>query len=82
MRSRIVQIGDFHGVRIPKPLLEQAGLQNKVEIVVEGDRAGLHPVNRPREGWAEAFSTMTERGDDALLDGDALCLTSWDEVES
>ena len=36
MRARVVRIGNSRGVRIPKPLIEQAGLQDEVEIAVEG----------------------------------------------
>ncbi len=80
MKSRIIQIGNSQGIRIPKPLLEQTGLREEVEIVVEGNRLVLRPVDRPRAGWTEAFASMTERGDDALLDYPAP-LTSWDEDE-
>ncbi len=34
-----------------------------------------------RQGWADAFQAMAERGDDELLDGDALQLSAWDEEE-
>ena len=36
MRARVVRIGNSRGVRIPKPLIEQVGLQDEVEIAVEG----------------------------------------------
>jgi len=81
MRSRIVRIGNSQGVRIPKPFLEQTGLQEEVEIEVEGNRIILYPVTQSRAGWAEAFASMAERGDDALLDGDIPSVTSWDEDE-
>ena len=32
MKTRIVPIGNSQGIRIPKPLLEQAGLSGEVEI--------------------------------------------------
>jgi antitoxin MazE len=34
MKSRIVRIGDSQGIRIPKRVLEQAGLSDEVEITV------------------------------------------------
>ena len=39
MTTRVVRIGNSQGVRIPKPLLEQAGLTGEVEMVVENDGA-------------------------------------------
>lgn len=68
MKARIVRIGNSQGIRIPKPLLEQAGLGEEVELHVEGGRLVIEPARRPRAGWAEAFAAMHEAGDDALLD--------------
>lgn len=68
MRTRIVRIGNSQGVRIPKPLLEQAGLGEDVELRLEGDAIVLRPARTAREGWAEAFRTMAEEGEDELLD--------------
>ena len=34
---------------------------------------------KPREGWAEQFRVMAERGDDKLIDPETP--TSWDESE-
>ncbi len=37
MKTKIVRIGNSRGVRIPKPLLEEAGLEDQVRLrVVEG----------------------------------------------
>ena len=81
MKARLVRIGNSQGVRIPKPLLEQTGLREEVEIEVKDDHLVIRPISHPRAGWAEAFQAMAERRDDALLDGDALCLTRWEEEE-
>jgi antitoxin MazE len=69
MRTQIAQIGNSKGVRIPKPLLEQTGLQGEVEITAEDNSLMIRPLKRPREGWAVAFQVMARRGDDALIDG-------------
>lgn len=81
MRARIVKIGNSQGVRIPKPLLEESGLKDEVEIRVEENRLVISRVEGARSGWAEAFRTMAARGDDALLDGDRSTPTQWDEEE-
>lgn len=69
VRSRIVRIGNSHGIRIPKPLLEEARLKDAVDITVENGALVVRPVRKVREGWAEAARLMHERGDDVLLDG-------------
>jgi antitoxin MazE len=35
IRVRIIKIGNSQGIRIPKPVLEQAGLEDEVEIEVQ-----------------------------------------------
>jgi antitoxin MazE len=81
MKTHIVRIGNSRGIRIPKPLLEQTGLQGEVEITAKNGSLVIHPVKKPREGWAAAFHEMTREGDDALLDDAAPTLSAWDEDE-
>lgn len=81
MKTRIVSIGNSQGIRIPKPLLEQTGLSGEVEISAENGALVIRPARKPREGWAQAFQKMAQRGDDALLDDVAPSLSDWDEGE-
>ena len=68
MKSRIVQIGNSRGVRLPKVLLEQAQLADEVELDAEPGRIVIRRGSRPRSGWAAAARKMRERGEDSLLD--------------
>lgn len=79
MKTRIVPIGNSRGVRIPKPLLEQTGLDGEVEIQARNGSLIITQARKPREGWAEAFAEMARRGDDALLDPEIP--TTWDLTE-
>jgi antitoxin MazE len=81
MRTRIVKIGNSQGIRIPKPLIEETGLQGEVDLRVEDHSLVISRVRDVREGWDQAFQRMAERGDDALLDPEAPSLTGWDEAE-
>lgn len=67
VRGRIVAIGNSRGVRIPKLLLEQAGLDDEVELLAGEGRIVITAANRPRAGWGEAASLAHSRHDDALL---------------
>lgn len=81
MKLKIVSIGNSRGVRIPKPLLEQAGIENEVEIEVDGNTLVLRSVKKaPRRGWSQAFAQMAEHGDNQLLDTDRMS-TSWEQDE-
>ncbi len=81
MRARIVRIGNSHGIRIPKPILEATGLQDEVELEVGKDELIVRPVRPARRGWDEAFKRMAETGDDRLLDPESIASSSWDEDE-
>ena len=79
MKTKLVPIGNSRGVRIPKPLLEQAGLQDDVELrVVEGGIL-VRGVGVRRAGWGEAAAKVRERGADGLLDTPVA--TDFDESE-
>ncbi|HEV3022656.1 MAG TPA: AbrB/MazE/SpoVT family DNA-binding domain-containing protein [Pirellulales bacterium] len=80
MKTRLVKIGNSRGIRIPKPLIDEAGLGEEVEIEVRKGSLVVSRRDRPRARWDEAFASMARRGDDALLDGDATS-TRWDEDE-
>jgi antitoxin MazE len=69
----IRQIGNSHGVIIPKPVLAQLGLDAKagVEMTIEDGALVLRrPAGRARAGWAEAAGKIAEAGDDELVMGD------------
>jgi antitoxin MazE len=65
---------------LPKSLLEQAGLGEVVELDVQDGVLTVRPVEDPRAGWADAFRTMAEHGDDELVDGEWPA-THFDETE-
>lgn len=72
MRTRIVRIGNSRGVRIPKVLLEVSGLTGEVEMTVRDGALVITAAGRPRQGWDDAFRGMAGRGDDELLDREAV----------
>ncbi len=81
VKSRIIKMGNSKGVRIPKTILEQLALGEEVELSVQGDQLVIRPGRRPRSGWEEQFKRMAERGDDRLLDAEAVSSTRWDQDE-
>ncbi|MGH7621825.1 MAG: AbrB/MazE/SpoVT family DNA-binding domain-containing protein [Gemmatimonadaceae bacterium] len=68
IKARIVAIGNSQGIRIPKPLLEQAGLAGDVELHAESGRIVIAAVREPRTGWGEAAAQLHVRGEDGLVD--------------
>jgi antitoxin MazE len=67
MRIELVRIGNSRGIRIPKPLIEQCGLGDTVELRVEQDRLVIAPDRGPRQGWKQAFARARSSAPDPLL---------------
>jgi antitoxin MazE len=70
-------VGNSRGIRIPKPVIEQIGLGDEVEMVVREHALIVTPVGRPRAGWGETFRAMAARDDDRLIDEPRA--TRWDD---
>ncbi len=81
MRARIVKIGNSQGIRIPKPLLDQTGIVDDVELEVEKTKIIIRPISNPRSGWDNAFRIMAKNNDDTLINGNENISNSWDEEE-
>ena len=81
MRARVIKIGNSQGLRIPKPILEQTGIRDDVEIELEKNQIIIRPVQKVREGWDKAFKMMAENGDDELIISGNDISHSWDEEE-
>jgi len=80
VKTRIIRIGNSQGVRIPKPLLEQSGITDEVELEIEDKKIIIHAADDPRRGWEQAFLAMAQHGDDTLLDPE-LPEPDWDHEE-
>ncbi|MBM3317426.1 MAG: AbrB/MazE/SpoVT family DNA-binding domain-containing protein [Candidatus Eisenbacteria bacterium] len=68
MKTRLVRIGNSRGVRLPKPLIEEAGLTEEVELRVRAGTIVIAAAQRPRAGWAAAAREMRQHDADLLLD--------------
>lgn len=67
MKARLVRIGNSRGVRLPKALIEEAGLTDDVEVRVRNGALVIARAARARAGWAEAAKLIRHRGEDRLL---------------
>jgi antitoxin MazE len=79
MKTKLVRIGNSRGIRIPKPLLEQAGLEDDVRLTVIEGGLVIEAVAEPRDGWTEAARLVRERGEDGLVD--PTVPTTFDDAE-
>ena len=67
MKTRLVRIGNSRGIRLPKPLIAQAGLTEDVELHVKDGAIVIERASTPRAGWAQAAKEMHERDEDRLV---------------
>ena len=68
MKVALVKIGNSRGIRLPKPVLEQCGFQDELEMEVCNHELVIRRAHSPREGWEKAFAGMAANDDDRLLD--------------
>ena len=78
MRTRIVRIGNSQGVRIPKVLLEESGIEGEVELRIEEGRLVIENAQGAREGWEAAARALA---DTAPSDTGAWPTTDFDDDE-
>ena len=67
VKAKLVRIGNSRGVRLPKAVIEQAGLGQDVRISVVGGRVIIQAAeaDHPRAGWEEQIkAALAEHGDD------------------
>jgi antitoxin MazE len=81
MKATLIKIGNSRGIRLPKPVIEQFGFKDEVELAIHQNELVIRPANTARAGCHEAFARMHESGDDTLLDSDKQTEPSWDEEE-
>jgi antitoxin MazE len=68
--TEIISIGNSKGLRIPKAIREQVGLEGKVTLAVKDNALVVRPKREPREGWDAAFKRSASRDDPLLLPDD------------
>jgi len=70
MHASLVKIGNSRGVRLPKAVIEAAGLKDDLDLEVRDGAVIVRNAERIRSGWAEAAAACHVAGEDALEDWD------------
>lgn len=73
MRVKVVQVGNSRGIRLPQVILQQCGVEDALELEVDGRKLVLVPIPATaRNGWEAAAERMARSGDDVALLPDTL----------
>mgnify|MGYP000855846289 CR=1 FL=1 len=78
MKASIIKIGNSHGLRIPKPILDQCGFENEVEIEVINQELIVKSPKKLRKDWEASFKKMASNKDDQLIEFPS---TDWEYEE-
>ena len=71
--STLIAIGNSQGIRIPKPIIKQAHLEDtELEFVIVEDGLLIKPLGKPyRESWVsdieQTYASQKTKKDEALL---------------
>lgn len=68
MKTKIIRIGNSQGVRIPKPLIEESGITEEIEMILRDKEIVLRSAETTRKDWEVSFKKMADQGDDSLFD--------------
>jgi antitoxin MazE len=70
--THLIHVGNSLGVRIPKAIIAQMGVDETTPLSLKITREGLliAPAKHGREGWAEAFQKAEKESPEPLLMGD------------
>ena len=71
MKTRLVQVGNSRGVRIPKRLAERCALGETGDLRVENRCLVISAACPPRQNWTEVFRKAGTAAQDELIMGPA-----------
>lgn len=63
MKTRITQIGNSQGVRIPKMMLEEAQISGEVKLEITESGILIRNIKKPRSDWDTLFEQFADSDD-------------------
>ena len=81
MKVDLIRIGNSRGIRIPRPLIEQCGFGDTVELHIERNRLVIAPDRPPRGDWRKSFAAASSDIDKDELLLDAMPQNTFDAGE-
>lgn len=60
MEAKLVRIGNSKGIRLPKSMLAQTGMTERIEIEVQGNVIILKPFQGLRSNWDASFAKSND----------------------
>jgi antitoxin MazE len=67
MKAQIIKIGNSHGIRIPKSVLEETRISGEVELDVTPEGILIRKTKKIRGDWESIFKSLSDTDDDLNL---------------
>ena len=71
MKVKLTRIGNSQGIRLPKTVIQQAGLTPELELEVGDGQVVLRPAGKPRQNWEQEARACHAANEDAFDDWDS-----------
>jgi len=81
MKAPIIKVGNSRGIRIPKPVFEQCGFADEVEMEIHDNALVIRSPHQVRAGWTKAFKSMAQHGDETMPSEMEELGSDWDQTE-
>ena len=73
MKVNIVPIGNSKGIRLPKNIITQFNIENKVDLEIDDGKIIIMPTHeKPRKGWDKQLKKMKINKEDKLVIDDKI----------
>ena len=79
IRTRLIRIGNSRGIRLPKPVIEHAGIEDDVDLTLQDGRVIIEAAGHPRSDWDTQFQDADESNQDEILLPEME--SAWDDEE-
>ena len=81
METHLTAVGNSRGVRLPKALLAQCGITDRVKLTVTPEGLLIAPIATPRAGWEQALEAAPCTGAAEEFAAFAASSTAFDATE-
>ncbi len=68
MIARLVRIGNSRGIRLPKAVIDELGLEDPVEMELRAGELVIRKQEKPRSGWEQAAKSLAARPAESRLE--------------
>jgi antitoxin MazE len=81
MQTQLVPVGNSRGIRLPKAMLAQCGIEHSVDLKVTEQGILISPVRSSRQGWEDAVRAENKHGPNADMEALSALPNLFDDAE-